>query len=250
MAVINESQGNRIIDLLGYIQRALGTGGGAAADVNIISSTPQLSLESTQLQVLTELQNILAAMVEVSESIWIDAADTFFLRRLVYDEQTGTVTINYTLPDGTAYAPTNPIKPASYSQDVEIVETQYIVTISGTGYSVGDFVTQVRFYNTSTTPATLLSTIYINDSTELTITPLISNLIPRSEYYRSKMDRIKGSADYIRNLFYHDVNVIGSNTTSIIHTGTTVLGVETVIESFNYANVAQIGSNVTSIIYS
>jgi hypothetical protein len=81
MAVINESQGNRIIDLLGYIQRALGTGGGAAANVNIISSTPQLSLESTQLQVLTELQNILAAMVEVSESIWIDAADKHFTTR-------------------------------------------------------------------------------------------------------------------------------------------------------------------------
>lgn len=249
MAYINEAQGNRIIDLLQYIWTRLGTGGGGAAtDVNIISSTPQLNLESTQTQVLTELQNILAAMTEVSESIWIDSTNTFFLRRLVYDEQTGLVTIVYTLPDGTAYAPVLPIKPASYNQDVELGQTQYIVVNAGTGYNVGEFVTQVRFYDTTTLPATLIGTLYINDNTNTVITPLITDLAPRDEFYRSKMDRIKGAADYNRALNYFSP-VNGSNVTSIVHTGTTSFGIETIIETFTYTNVADNQSNVINIQY-
>jgi hypothetical protein len=249
--IINEAQGNRIIDLLGYIHSAIsGTGGGAATNVNIVSSLPQLNLEATQLQVVTELQNILAAMAEVSETIWIDATDTFFLRRLVYDEETGGTTISYTLPDGTAYAPTAPIRPASYSEDVELGQTQYIAINAGVGYAAGQFITQVRFYDTTTTPATLVGTIYINDNTNSVITPLIGDLVPRAEYFKSKMERIKGSADYNRVFVYDNPATIGSNVTSITHSGTTALGVETIIETFTYVSVSTIGSNVTDITYS
>lgn len=249
MAYINEAQGNRIIDLLQYIWTRLGTGGGGG-NVVVTGSIPQLNLESTQTQVLTELQNILAAMTEVSESIWIDSTNTFFLRRLVYDEQTGLVTIVYTLPDGTAYAPVLPIRPASYNQDVELGQTQYVVINAGVGYNVGEFVTQVRFYDTTTLPATLIGTIYINDNTDTVITPLITDLAPRDEFYRSKMNRIQGAADYGRVFNYFNPAVIGSNVTSIIYTGTTSFGIETITETFTYVDVTQIGSNVTNIQYS
>ena len=231
----------RIHVKLAEIWSKLGTGGGGG------TSDTQ---ESTQLQVLAALQAILMSMTEVSETIWIDATDTFFLRRLLYDEETGATTISYTLPDGTTYAPTLPIRPASYSEDVELGQTQYVAINSGAGYTAGQFITQIRFYDVLTTPATLLSTIYVNDNTNAIITPLIVDLIPRAEYFKSKMERIIGSADYNRALTYDNPATIGSNVTQIVHTGTTALGVETITETFTYVNVATIGSNVTNILYS
>lgn len=248
--ILNEAQGNRIIDLLGYIHRAI-SGTGTVTDVNVVSSTPQLNLETTQLQVVTELQNILAAMTEVSETIWVDATNTFFFRRLVYDEQTGTTTVSYTLPDGTAYAPTLPIRPASNSTDIEIAQTQYIAISASLDYNVGDFVTQVRFYDTSTVPATLLDTIYINDNTDSVIYPsVMGELLPRSEYFRSKMERIEGSADFRRQFNYFDPLIKGSNITSIIYTGTTALGFETITETFIYVDISDSGSNAIDSQYS
>lgn len=63
----------------------------------------------------------------------------------------------------------------------------------------------------------------------------------------SKMNRIQGSSNYSRTISYSPGT---SNVTSIVHTGTTALGVETITETFTYVNPAVNGSNVTSIIYS
>jgi hypothetical protein len=121
--ILNEAQGNRIIDLLGYIHRAISTtSGGGGGNVAVVSSTPQLNLESTQTQILNQVQ--------------------------------------------------------------------------------------------------------------------------------SKIDRVKGSANYNRTLNYFNSAVPGSNITSIVHTGTTALGIETITETFTYVDVTQIGSNVTNIQYS
>jgi hypothetical protein len=234
--------------LLELIHKAITNG--AASNVNITGDSVGLNKEVTQLQSLTVLQNILSAMTEVNETIWIDSTNTFFLRRLVYDEATGATLITYTLADGSIYVPILPISPASNNKDVELSQIEYVVVNNGTGYTIGQFVTQVRFYNTSVIPATLLNTIFINDNSNTVITPLISDLIPRTEYYRSKIDRIKGSANYNRVLTYNNPAVIGSNVTNIVHTGTTAIGNETVTESFTYVSVATIGSNVTDITYS
>ncbi len=61
------------------------------------------------------------------------------------------------------------------------------------------------------------------------------------ENVTSKMNRIQGSADYNR-AFTYDVNV---NVDTITHTGTTMLGVETIVETFTY----DINQNVTNIAY-
>lgn len=64
----------------------------------------------------------------------------------------------------------------------------------------------------------------------------------------SKMGRISGSADYSRVLTY---DLVGTdNVISILHSGTTIIGVETITETLAYVNAAINGSNVTSIIYS
>lgn len=61
------------------------------------------------------------------------------------------------------------------------------------------------------------------------------------ENVTSKMNRIQGSADYNR-AFTYDVN---QNVDTITHTGTTLLGAETIIETFTY----DANQNVTNIAY-
>jgi hypothetical protein len=64
----------------------------------------------------------------------------------------------------------------------------------------------------------------------------------------SKMSRIQGSADYTRALTYHGTGT--DNVISIVHTGTTSNGTETITETFTYVDPAINGSNVTNIAYS
>lgn len=64
----------------------------------------------------------------------------------------------------------------------------------------------------------------------------------------SKMTRIQASSDYNRALTYDPVGT--DNVISILHTGTTPKGAESVTETFTYVNSAINGSNVTNIAYS
>jgi hypothetical protein len=65
----------------------------------------------------------------------------------------------------------------------------------------------------------------------------------------SKMDRIRGAANYSRTFTYHPVGT--DNITVIVHTGTTLLGTpETITETFTYVDPTTNGSNITSIVYS
>jgi|LakMenE29Apr09ns_1017244.scaffolds.fasta_scaffold09777_2 hypothetical protein len=64
----------------------------------------------------------------------------------------------------------------------------------------------------------------------------------------SKMSRIQGSSNYNRALTYHVTAT--QNVLSIVHTGTTANGVETITETFTYVDPAINGSNVTNIAYS
>lgn len=121
--------------------------------------------EATQLQVLAELQK----QAEFSETVWVDATGTFFIRRVVYSENLETYTVTYTLADGSAYSPTAPIEPASAGTDREIVQTSYTVLVSGTGYSIGDIVQQINIFNVQSD--TLGTTIWYNQTTDAVISP-------------------------------------------------------------------------------
>jgi len=121
--------------------------------------------EATSLAILAELEK----QSVFSESIWIDATGTFFIRRTVYSESLETYTYEYTLADGTPYVPTAPIEPASSGTDREIVQTSYTVTTSGTGYTIGDIVQQINIFDVGTN--TLQSTIWYNQTTDATISP-------------------------------------------------------------------------------
>lgn len=130
--------------------------------------------EATALAILAELEK----QTEFSESIWVDATGTFFIRRVVYSENLETYTVTYTLADGSNYSPTLPIEPASAGTDRELVVTSYTVVTSGTGYTIGDIVQQINIFDVVSD--TLQSTIWYNQTTDLTISPApdISDLQP------------------------------------------------------------------------
>lgn len=121
--------------------------------------------EVTALAILAELEK----QAEFSESIWVDATGTFFIRRVVYSENLETYTVEYTLADGSTYSPTAPIEPASAGTDRELVVTSYTVVTSGTGYTIGDIVQQINVFDVVSD--TLQSTIWYNQTTDLTISP-------------------------------------------------------------------------------
>jgi len=229
------------------------------------------SLEVTQLSVLTTVQSILTTLRDFEETVLTDDSNTVFIRRVVLTEATGVYTVTYTLFDGSVYIPTTGIRPVSSSTDVEMREVKYIVINSGTGYSIDDIITKIDFYDVTTVPATLVTTVYLNDTLNTVITPLFADLEiyesgltataanqvigntylqTISENSVSKIDRIKGANDYTRFFVYDDILVIGSNVTEITHTGTTVLGIETVVETITYVDPTLIGSNIISITYS
>ena len=93
--------------------------------------------------------------------------------------------------------------------------------------------------STSVAPLTdlidLLTDILNNQAT------MVSSIEEIKNNSISKIDRISGAANYSRALTYNANNDV----TTITHTGTTELGVETILESLTY----DVNGNVTNINY-
>jgi len=87
----------------------------------------------------------------------------------------------------------------------------------------------------------LLAQILTATGTETTLTSVLNNVT-------SKIERIKGSGNYNRALTYHGTGT--DNVITIVHTGTTLIGAETITETITYVDPAINGSNVTAITYS
>lgn len=93
----------------------------------------------------------------------------------------------------------------------------------------------------------LVKTNTDNLDTPLSTRASETTLVDVKNNVTSKIERIKGSADYTRVFTYY---VATNNVATITHTGTTNLGSENITETFTYVNNLVDGSNVTSIIYS
>lgn len=123
---------------------------------------------------LQQIKTLLETQKEFVESIWVDSTNTYFIRRVVYDENTGAYTTSYMLADGTVYVPVPPIEPAS-SGDREITQQEYIAKLAGTGYSIDDAILRVVVIDANT--ATVDSTIWYNMTTGLLISaPVMSDI--------------------------------------------------------------------------
>lgn len=89
--------------------------------------------------------------------------------------------------------------------------------------------------------AQLLADIFDATGTEATLQNIYNNVF-------SKIERIKGSANYNRALTYHGTGTL--NVTTIVHTGTTLIGAETITETITYEDPAVNGSKITNVAYS
>jgi len=115
-------------------------------------------------------------------------------------------------------------------------------TISGTASSI---LSGLSSLNQETTQL-LIKTNTDNLDTPLSTRATETTLVDVKNNVTSKIERIKGSADYTRVFTYYSTT---SNVATITHTGTTFSGTEQITETFLYVNNTVDGSNVVSIIY-
>jgi len=122
--------------------------------------------------------------------------------------------------------------------DYEFIVNTYEAAVNGTNYSAGEIITRYDTVNVAT--GTVTSTVWFNQNTQTYIAaPAANEIVPVSSL--PKMERIKSALDYERVFSYDPVT---NDVLTIVHSGTTAVGVESITELFSY-----IGGNVTSIKY-
>ena len=128
--------------------------------------------------ILTELKE----ENQLSETIWYDRTDVtkFYIRKNSINQDTGVITISFQNIDGSSASPiiANLVQATSIN-DIEIISTLYDVIVSGTGYSIGDTVEELKLINTTTS---VISYIYYNKNTNNSINPSFSSLQLQGKY--------------------------------------------------------------------
>jgi len=210
----------------------------AIQDVNILSSV---------------ILDVSGSNVLVTGTVTADAGSGIFnvaavdldIRDLTYASDSVTV-YQGTSPwvvSGTVDIGTIPVVAVSQSGSWTVdINTLPAITISGTvavtqsgTWDINNIYGTISLPTGAATEATL-STL----ATEATLTDVKENTT-------SKINRLKGAADYTRVFTYY---LATNNVATIVHTGTTDLGSETLTETFTYQSNFVDGSNVVSIIYS
>jgi hypothetical protein len=165
---------------------------------------PPISPEVTVTGVATEatmlaIKSILESQKDYEESFFIDQgnSDTLYIRAVGFDEVTGTPTFSYYLPDGTPYTVIGPSVLANKSDDYEIIRNQYRAIANGTGYSIGDVVAMLQFYEM---PGPVpIGTIFYNETTQAFITPVGADLSPfEGTVYVTNAFNLESTQDLVR----------------------------------------------------
>lgn len=149
------------------------------------NSSSSSATELTQSANGVKLDNILTELKDdkfLAETIWYDKTDVtkFYVRDLSLNQDTGAITIVFNNIDGTLASPiiSNLVQTVT-NVDIEIISTLYEVGTSGTGYSIGDTVEELKLVNTNTN---VITYIYYNKSTNGTISPVYSSLQLQGKY--------------------------------------------------------------------
>ena len=121
--------------------------------------------ESTLNSVLSQLQGDRA----ISSNLFIDNTNTIYLRVLAYNQQTNAYESSAISLLGTAYTPTAPETPLQRS-DYDTTETVWEIVTNGTGYTVGDIISQFTLI-TQGPPIAVAGVLWFNQSSQLAISP-------------------------------------------------------------------------------
>lgn len=115
--------------------------------------------ETTLDGILTQLKNDRT----VATQSFIDSTDTMYLKVLAFNSTTNAYESATLKFDGTAYTPTPPERPLT-AADFDTIETVWDIVTAGTGYSVGDVVSQFTFLKQGP-PAEVAATLWYNQTT-------------------------------------------------------------------------------------
>lgn len=175
---------------------ATGASGGCCDDTNILLAnidntlthmdgdlhTANTSL-TDQTTLLTNIDTNIASLLTEAlkqkdfEPILLQDCDgTLYIMRKVYDQTSGTYAIDFVDIAGAAYVPTcaNPVA----ASDIELIEGCFEVVNAFGGYVVGDILTRVVVYDTTT--STVLSTFFV-DALGVSVNPLLTDVKPCSD---------------------------------------------------------------------
>jgi hypothetical protein len=131
-------------------------GGGGAGGVGPSAT------ESTLAAILAQIKSDRA----IASQLFTDATGAAYLRVLAYNQETNAYESATLTLAGAPYTPTLPETPLVKS-DLDTTETSWSIVTAGTGYSVGDVVSQYTFLSQS--PPTVVATLWFNQSTQLAI---------------------------------------------------------------------------------
>lgn len=122
---------------------------------------------------------IISGGVTLADMSVVDAAGVYWLVR---DNGTTLTYVNWST--GVAGTPTTPVSPAGKLTGEQIINTQYNVTTAGTGYAVGDVLAHIMILNISTSPATVVSSVWANltQSSVLSAAPASSSISEISDF--------------------------------------------------------------------
>jgi hypothetical protein len=134
--------------------------------------------EATQKAVLKQLQNS-------ASSVWTDDSGAFYIRRDIVDDVNGTVTVTYTTPTGVVATPGAGLKPATGSSagGASLFEfVSYWVAKNLTSeYALGDTLAKMMVLDVSTSPATIVLSVWQNVNTGNLLTAVPSNITLQSQ---------------------------------------------------------------------
>ncbi|MEH1828259.1 MAG: hypothetical protein V7L22_23480 [Nostoc sp.] len=126
--------------------------------------------------VLQQVRDAIKAQLDIASTIWTDSSGAFYVRRDLVNEGTGTITVSFTDPSGSAATPSAGLRPLS-TTDKDTITDFYDVLTSGTGYSVGDLLARVAILDANSgSPSATFIWLNLTTGTILGSAPTSANI--------------------------------------------------------------------------
>lgn len=145
----------------------------------ISAATAALGTQTTLAAILSTLQ----AQSSLAVSLWTDNSGAYLVRQDIIDEDTGVITIRWTNASGTVATPGAGLRPVANEESLHTQAFTYRATAGGTGYSTNDIIQRVVVMDLNTSPATVVSSVWVNITTGAVMgtAPSMANLQPAPE---------------------------------------------------------------------
>ena len=165
--------------------------GGIGVTGTFWQATQPVSLASAPLPpgaaLDTSLQAIKAAIqaqIDLATSVWTDGTN-FYVRRESVNEATGTITVSFTNPDGSASAvAATGLKPVASDNALTLLQTQFDVVAAGAGMAVNDILARVIVLNKAVTPPAASGAVWLNltQGTTLAAAPSPAAIVEQTQH--------------------------------------------------------------------